>query len=1051
MADPISATVAFAVAAWNSAVTFTAVALTNVGVMAAIGEGATIALAGKVVSAVALAGLSAASMAMMRPQTPSSGTALDFKPDTKAPIRGLMGYHATGGSKVFQGTWGYNGVALSMGAALSLGPIDAITQFQADGSIVNFSGSQGEATGFYAKDMWQRTTTGRPDDAAILPPTGFKYGTPGLVGWGTENSAKGAAFAFWTMLLAKNPEDRDVYTNGVPDPRWIGRWMRVYDWRRDSTYPGGSGDQREDDWTTWQWSENPYVHARAWLRGHFKLNDDGSIDRTKRIAGVGISGSAIDTPAFTEAANVAEANGWTISGEWSTSDDKWQVLAAMMQAGSGQPINRGAQVSVMVNTPRVSTYTYTRDDMIGQASVRPLTRRRDRKNTIIPRYRSEQHDWEYVAAEDVTSSVYRAEDRGEPRSTEVQYTYVRNAKQAGQLAAYDLVNLREGLTVTLPSKVHLMHVHAGDCITIAVDDMAMPNQKVIVMRTSTDYKGAVTTLECRSETDGKHAFALGQAANPPPSPGLEAVDPHVVGAPLAADWSVVAKPGVAGVQQPSLLVTGSVETTDIDKVIVEYGNGTAGPWTSAGQSDTSVLVYQINSLEPGAIYYVSIRYVANNGAISPRLIKGPVIAPKLIANDVTDEAKDEIVQDVLAQIGDIITERNEAEKVAESLLEAIIDAHHATWREQKQKNEGVAIAYQSSQIYTDEFEARATMTFATIAALDDGLAATLNQSEAYTNGTIASAMNLVYTKAETDAGFANTLQQSKSYTDDASTQASLLFATKTERADGDATTLISAKSYTDDYKTTAALTFATISNLNGVNATAGLALSTSVDAQGKANATVGLVTDVNGYVGGFTSINNGTTSTFYILADKFGIRSPGGGARTEYTNGIWYSYSADGATRSSWGKPHGTTGDLTWWTGPNATAIGSESRASAYVYVAMASPRFGGSDTPTGGSAISATASPDVVYGYRVGAGYVESETVTITVGGPGASGATVQWVKTNETGGGNITAIPSGKTAKFGGTVAAGGSSRALYLAVVSAAGLTATVLVDVQLVDTT
>src|SRR5690606_30130410 len=232
-----------------------------------------------------------------------------------------------------------------------------------------------------------------------------------------------------------NPEDRDIFVNGVPEPRWIGRWMKVYDWRKDSTYPGGDGPQREGDWRTWGYSENPYVHARAFLRGHFRLNNDGTLDYTKRIAGVGVPPSAIDMAAFTEGANVADTNAWTISGSWSTSDQKWQVLVSMLQAGGGQPINRGAQVSVLINTPRVSTYSYTRDDMIGQAEVRPLTRRRERKNTIVPRYRSEAHNWEYVAADDVTATVYRTEDRGEPRSTEIQYTYVRSPKQAAQLAA----------------------------------------------------------------------------------------------------------------------------------------------------------------------------------------------------------------------------------------------------------------------------------------------------------------------------------------------------------------------------------------------------------------------------------------------------------------------------------------------------------------------------------------------------------------------------------------------------------------------------------------
>lgn len=618
----------WAAGAWGSAVGFLAAPIVG-----ALGEGAAIAVASAGLKMAGYMALSTAAAALMRPNTPSSGTTLDFKPDPKAPVRGAMGYTALGGNKVFQATWGYNRVAMSLGVALSLGPIDQVTQFRADDVPVTFAGAQQEATGFYAADMWQRTTLGLPTDGALLPPTGLKYGNPGLTGWGTQNAAPGTAFAFWTMVLAKNPQDRDIFTNGVPDPRWIGRWMKVWQPRYDDTYPGGSGPQRRDDWRTWGWSENPYDHALAWVRGHYKMNADGSLDRTKRIAGIGAPDAAIDIPAFVEGMNVADANGWTISGEWSTSDGKFQTLIAMLQAGGGEPISRGAQISVMVNAPRVATYTYTRDDLIGAAEIRPLTPRRERKNTITPRYRSEANGWEYVPAGEVTSSVYRDEDRGEPRSLEIEYVHVRDARQAGQLAAYDLANLREGLTATLPSKAHLMHVHPGDCILVDVPELALAGQKFIVRRATASHQSASVTLELRSESDGKHAWALGQTANPPPSPGLSAVDPKYVPPPVPEDWEVVPRPPApGGTSQPVIVVTGEVGTSDIASVIIEYGPAEDGPWT-LGYSGPPVIGgrYEIVGLEPEVEYWISIRHVAKNGATSDRYVQGPITTGPLIA------------------------------------------------------------------------------------------------------------------------------------------------------------------------------------------------------------------------------------------------------------------------------------------------------------------------------------------------------------------------------------------------------------------------------------
>lgn len=604
---------------------------------------AQIAVANAATNAIVYGGLAlaaAGTASLMRPDTPSSGTTLDFKPDPKAPIRGAMGFAAIGGNKVFQNTWGYKKVAMSLGVALSLGPVDAITQFRADDSVVTFAGPQNEATGFYAADMWQTTTLGLPTDAALLPPSGLKYGTPGLTGWGTQYAAPQVSFAFWTMVLAKKPEDRNIFTNGVPDPRWIGRWMKLWDPRKDSTYPGGSGPQRRDDWRTWEWTESPYVHALAWLRGHYKLNADGTVDRNKRIAGLGVPDEAIDMPAYVEAMNVAQANAWVISGEWSTSDSKYQTYLAMLQAGGGEPISRGAKISVLVNAPRVSTYTYTSEDLIGQADIRTLTPRRERKNTIIPRYKSEAHGWEYVPAGEVTSQVYRDEDRGEPRTIEVQYTHVRIAKQAGQLAAYNLANLREGLTATLPSKPYLMGYGAGDCITINVPEIGLVGQKVIIRRCNKNHMASTITFEVRSETDGKHPWALGQAANPPPSPAMSAVDPTYMPPPAIIDWTVAPRPPVpGGPSQPVIDINGKIETGDVASVIIEHGPTADGPWTLVYSGAPSIDGrYEAKSLQPGSQYWISIRVVAKNGTVSDRLVDGPHTAGNLIAGDVIPTA-----------------------------------------------------------------------------------------------------------------------------------------------------------------------------------------------------------------------------------------------------------------------------------------------------------------------------------------------------------------------------------------------------------------------------
>lgn len=56
----------------------------------------------------------------------------------------------------------------------------------------------------------------------------------------------------------------------------------------------------------------------------------------------------------------------------------------------------------------------------------------------------------------------------------------------------------------------------------------------------------------------------------------------------------------------------------------------------------------------------------------------------------------------------------------------------------------------------------------------------------------------------------------------------------------------------------------------------------------------GVRLDSNGYVTGYEQMNNGTSGSFIINADNFEVRKPGGGARTEYSNGNWRTYYANG-------------------------------------------------------------------------------------------------------------------------------------------------------------
>lgn len=628
---PMVAAAAAAAVTW---VTTTATAALT-STLFAVGVGkASFAAATAIVSAAGSlatsAALSYAMTALMQPQVGAGGSPTAFKADPAAPISGVMGRFGVGGRQLHGNVWGKGNLYLSFATALSLGPIEGIAQFKANDTVVTFPGPDGLAASVepYKDKMWMTYRLGLPTDAALSPPSGVPDGSPSMSEWTAAHTTPGLAASFWTL---KNNSKRASYESGVPRPLWTLLGMKVWDPRLDSTYPGGSGSQRRDDWTTWAYSENPHLHALAWARGHFKLETDGSIDRTKRLAGVGAPDAAIDIASFVDGANVSDANGWKISGEWTTSDDKWQVLAAMLQAGGAVPLNRGAMIGCMTEAPRASILTLTQEDIVGPVRIGVMASRRDRPNTIVPRYRSEPHKWEEVPAGAVSAETYVTEDRGEPRTREVSYRYVRQAKQAAELAAYDLANARETLRPTIPGKPYLLGLRAGDAFTVEASETGMNGQKLILVRRSFDPGSATVTLECRSETDAKHAWALGQTENPPESPTLTAE--RTVPPPEAADWSFDAEALHEGLGTvPALVFNGDVpDEAQADQVIFEYRvvDSPERPWAGAGVEPPDVTRKEVTSITTGTEYEGAVSYRFGN-IISDRLVLGPVTAGDII-------------------------------------------------------------------------------------------------------------------------------------------------------------------------------------------------------------------------------------------------------------------------------------------------------------------------------------------------------------------------------------------------------------------------------------
>ncbi|HMO74097.1 MAG TPA: phage tail protein [Sphingopyxis sp.] len=457
-------------------------------------------------AAIAAAASVGAQVTAKRP--PAQGGINNITVDPNAPSPYIIGRtyyggvlrHDVGyGGKVGKVQNPYRGMVIDYSVC---GPVQGLVSMHADFVTIGFSGAA--ATGYYSSFMYRDFQLGAtPESSALSPQWG------GMPGWGASHKLSGKAAILWSLKFNK---DGEVYTSGVPQLGAVWDGVKVYNPRLDDTYPGGSGAQRSNDRTTWAFSEWPDDHALTYALGHWYSG--------KKMFGIGLSIDAIDVEAFVAWGNVCRANGWKVGGVIFEPDDRWANLKRIMAAGSAEPIFSGGVLSVKYDAPRVSLVTITPDDYAdGAYRTRGMQTWRERINTIVPKYRSPSHKWEFVEAAEVSDSGYLSED-GEEKADTIQFDLVQDLDQATQLAAYRLVNGREMFPIKRNLKPEFRFYRPGDMVTIDDPEGGLIEQNCVIVRRSIDPQTLAVRWVLMSETSGKHDFALGKTGTAPPTPTL---------------------------------------------------------------------------------------------------------------------------------------------------------------------------------------------------------------------------------------------------------------------------------------------------------------------------------------------------------------------------------------------------------------------------------------------------------------------------------------------------------------------------------------------------
>lgn len=388
------------------------------------------------------------------------------------------------------------------------GPIKSVGPTLANFEEVPFSG--GAATGYYAEYWYRDSQLGaRPEAGALTP---HFSGAPR---WGPSYKLSGCAAVGHNLVWSKKAKR---FAGGqIPVIGQVPEGVFAYDPRLDSTYPGGSGPQRLDDENTWGYTRNPALHALVYAYGRF-VNG-------KKVFGVDLGGASISLSDVVAWANVCDANNWFAGGTIYEPGEKWQNLKRICQAGGARPIVLGGILRFFYWAPRPSLYTITRADLASGPIRDQMGRRwKQRHNTIVPRYRSEAHQWRYVQSTPVSIAAFLAED-GEEKLDEIQFDLVTDANQSSELTTYEIYQRRERGPFNRVLKPHMRAFMPGDCLTLGADNSPTgADLKVLMVDRTVDPMSGQITASFETETDQKHIDAIGATGSGPSVIALPSIE-----------------------------------------------------------------------------------------------------------------------------------------------------------------------------------------------------------------------------------------------------------------------------------------------------------------------------------------------------------------------------------------------------------------------------------------------------------------------------------------------------------------------------------------------
>ncbi len=319
--------------------------------------------------------------------------------------------------------------------------------------------------------------------------------------WGTSRRLTGCAYVHLRIKRTGNTKTAESpLVGGLPSRvTIIGDGAALYDPRKDSTVPGGSGSHRATDQTTWgvytdaDDTDNPALQLLWWLLG-WEINSKLSI-------GAGVPYTRIDMESFITAANICDesvtlATGGTqkryrTSGTASDADDRMDIINNFLMSMNATLRDSGGKLTLTVMKNDLADYTleFNEQDMLGEFDWQQTRGLTENYNIARGRFIDPSQNSLYQLVD--YPEVGFASPDGVERVMSVDLYYVEDGRRAQRIAKQILQRNQYRGMFSAVFNAKALGCQVGDVVFLSLEALGWSNKPFRVVSQEIRFDGQV--------------------------------------------------------------------------------------------------------------------------------------------------------------------------------------------------------------------------------------------------------------------------------------------------------------------------------------------------------------------------------------------------------------------------------------------------------------------------------------------------------------------------------------------------------------------------------